>query len=79
MRFQDLILGLSGLPTGSSFQDHVNSISKISSASYLSFNVENQITSSIEINNSANLTLQDIQISIGSEMTINNNTELNYL
>ena len=79
MRFQDLVLSLSSLPTGSRFQDHINSISRLSSASYLSLDVENQITGSMEINNSANLILQDFQVSIGNAITININNELNDL
>jgi len=77
MRFQDLVLRLSQLPTGSSFQDHMNSIQKVTSSSYLFAEISNQVESSVEINSSANLINEDMQVSIGNSMTINIINELN--
>jgi len=77
MRFHDLVLRLSQLPTGSSFQDHMNSIQKVTSSSYLFAEISNQVESSVEINSSANLINEDTQVSIGNSMTINIINELN--
>ena len=79
MRFQDLILSLSSLPTGSRFQDHLNNINIFGSASLLSANISNQMTSSIEMNNSANLVTQDLQVSVVNTITINTTNQLNDL
>ena len=79
MRFQDLILSLSSLPTGSRFQDHLNNINTSGSAGLLSANISNHMTSSIETNNSANLVTQDLQVSVGNTITINATNQLNDL
>lgn len=77
MRFQDLVLRLSQLPTGNRFQDHMNSIQKVTSSSYLFAEINNQVDSSVEINSSANLVNEDMQVSVGNSMTINITNELN--
>jgi len=79
MRFQDLILSLSSLPTGSRFQDHLNNINIFGSDGLLSANISNHMTSSIETNNSANLVTQDLQVSVGNTITINTTNQLNDL
>ena len=79
MRFQDLVLSLSSLPTGNRFQDHLNNINIFGSASLLSANISNQISSSVEINNSTNLISQDLQVSMGNTITINATNQLNDL
>jgi hypothetical protein len=77
MRFQDLVLKRSQLPTGNSFQDHMNSIQKITSSSYLFAEINSQVDSSVEINSSANLVNKDMQVSVGESMAINITNELN--
>ena len=79
MRFQDLILSLSSLPTGSRFQDHLNNINIFGSGGGLSADISNQITSYIEINNSVNLMAPEIQTSVENTVTINTTNQLNDL
>jgi len=79
MRFQDLVLKLSQLPTGNSFQDHMNSIQKITSSSYLSADINNEISGSMQVGQSMNILDSSIQTTIENTLTMNSTNQLDQL
>jgi hypothetical protein len=79
MRFQDLVLKLSQLPTGNRFQDHMNSIQKITSASYLSADINNEISGSMQVGQSMNILDSSIQTTIENTLTMNSTNQLDQL
>jgi len=77
MRFQELILSLSKLPTGRSFQDHMNSITAgcEGSTTYLSIDSSELLSASIESPTSLDMNIA-LDAYVENDLQSRNNTNL---
>jgi len=77
MRFQELILSLSKLPTGRSFQDHMNSITTgcDGSITYLSMDISESLSASIKSPTSLDMNIS-LDTDVENDLESRNNTNL---